>query len=234
MDDFERYGDYNEIDEPPSKSKTGLILAIAAGAVILLVAIVIGIRLFTFNHYPKAMKTLYFNDTLTEYYNAEGGDIEVYTQKLRAPYDDAKQGNFFVSELMLIPEIDQLQLCLRYNNSLSRTLYENYGFEGFEPENETQFTFRLWRDGDEDNPNGYEIGRLTVTEWESYAMYRYCKLVFDGVDFGIGEDNGAEWIRLEIYIEGLEKDEPFMIAVYENNEEYSTLDEYKLSRGEAP
>ncbi len=234
MEDFERYGDYNEIDEPPSKNKMSMILAIAAISVIAIVAVVIGIRLFTFNHYPKAMKTLYFNDTLTEYYNANDGDIDVYTQKLRAPYDDAKQGNFFVSELMLIPEIDQLQLCMRYNNSLSRTLLENYGFDGFDPENEAQFSFKLWRDGDEDNPDGYEIGRLSVAEWESYAMYRYCKLVFDGVELGIGEDNGPEWIRLEIYIDGFEGGKPFMIAVYENNEEYSKLDEYKFSKGEKP
>ena len=88
MEDFERYGDYNEIDEPPSKNKMNLILAISAILVIVLVAVVIGIRLFTFNHYPKAMKNLYFNDALTEYYNANDGDIEVYTQDLRAPYDD--------------------------------------------------------------------------------------------------------------------------------------------------
>ena len=40
--------------------------------------------------------------------------------------------------------------------------------------------------------------------------------------------------RLEIYIEGFEGGKPFMIAVYENNEEYSKLDEYKLSKGEKP
>lgn len=234
MEDFERYGDYNEIDEPPSKNKMSLILAIATILVIALVVVVIGIRLFTFNHYPKTMRTLYFNDTLSEYYNATGGDIEVYTQKLRAPYDDAKQGNFFVDNLILIPEIDQLQLCMRYNNSLSRTLLENYGFEGFDPANEAQFSFRLWRDGDEENPDGYEVGRLSVAEWESYAMYRYCKLVFDGVDLGIGEADKAEWIRLEIYVEGLEREEPFMIAVYENNDEHSTIEEYKLSKGEKP
>lgn len=234
MEDFERYGDYNEIDEPPSKNRMSLILAIVVIAVIALVALVIGIRLFTFNHYPKAMKTLYFNDVLTEYYTAKGGDVEVYTQELRAPYDDAKQGNFFVSELMLIPEIDQLQLCVRYNNSLSRTLYENYGFEGFDPANEAQFSFRLWRDGNEDNPDGYEIGRLSVAEWESYAMYRYCKLVFDEVDLGLDSTDAVEWIRLEIYVEGLGEQKPFMVAVYENNEEYSKLEEYKISKGEEP
>ena len=234
MDDFERYGDYNEIDEPPSKNRISLILAIAAMAVIALVVVVIGIRLYTFNHYPQSMKTLYFNDALTEYYNTKGGDIEVYTQDLRAPYDDAKNGNFFCSELMLIPEINQLQICLRYNNSLSRTLLENYGFEGFDPQNELQFSFRLWRDGDENTPEGYETGSLSVAKWESYAMYRYCKLVFDDVELDRDGDDAVEWIRLEIFIEGLDLQNPFMVAIYENNEEYSKLEEYKLSRGEKP
>ena len=233
MDDLERYGDYNEIDEPPSENRMSLVLAISAIAVIALVAVVIGIRLYTFNHYPQSMKTLYFNDSLTEHYNAYGGDIKVYTQDLRAPYDDANQGNFFGAELMVIPDINQLQVSVRYNKSLSTTLLENYGFEGFDPENELQFSFRLWRDGDENNPDGYEIGRLTATSWESYAMYRYCKLVFDDVDLGLDGDK-VEWIRLEIFIEGLERETPFMIAVYENNDEYSKLDEYKLSKGEKP
>ena len=234
MDDFERYGDYNEIDEPPSRNRLNMILAISAGAVILLVVVVIGIRLFTFNHYPKTMRTLYFNDTLTEYYGAMDGNIEVLTQELRAPYDDANHSNFFVGKLMLIPEIDQIQMCLRFNKSLGQALLENYGIENFDPNNEMQFTFRLWRDGDDTNPDGYEIGVLTVAEWESYAMYRYCKLVFDDVDLGLDSEDGVEWIRLEIFVEGVNADTPFMIAVYENNEEYSKLDEYKLSRGEKP
>ena len=234
MNDFERYGDYNEIDEPPSKNRLSLTLAIAAGAVILLVVLVVCIRLFTFNHYPKAMKTLYFNDTLTEYYNANDGNIEVLTQELRAPYDDADHSNFFVGKLMVIPEINQLQMCVRFNKSLGQALFENYGLENFDPDNELQFSFRLWRDGDDTSPDGYEVGRLTVTEWDSFAMYKYCKLVFDDVPLGLDSEEHIEWLRLDIFIEGIDSDTPFMVAVYENNDEYSKFDEYKLSRKEKP
>ena len=67
-------------------------------------------------------------------------------------------------------------------------------------------------------------------------MYRYYKLVFDGIDLtAVGEDK-IEWIRLEVFVKG-QKDEkkPYsMIAVYENNEAYSTFSEYKISSSEVP
>ena len=68
----------------------------------------------------------------------------------------------------------------------------------------------------------------------SFHDIPFCKLVFDEVDLGLDGGDKVEWIRLEIYIEGLERETPFMIAVYENNDEYSKLDEYKLSKGEKP
>ena len=41
------------------------------------------------------MKKIYFNNTLTSFYNERGGEIGALTQGLRAPYDDEKKGNFF-------------------------------------------------------------------------------------------------------------------------------------------
>ena len=66
-------------------------------------------------------------------------------------------------------------------------------------------------------------------------MYRYCKLVFDGIDFD-GEDVGEaiEWIRLEVFIDGVKDGHPFMIPIYENNEGYSKFEEYSLSSKERP
>ena len=233
MDDFERYGDYNEIeDEQPKKNILGLVLKIVSGVVCAAVIGIIGLRLFTFNYYPDSMKRLYFTDALTEHYVETGGNIGALTQKLRAPYDDADRGNFFCDRLIVIPDIGELQVALRYNVSIASSLADNYGLSDFDAENTSQFSFRLWRNGS-DGGSGSEIGTITAALWDSYAMYRYCKLVFDGVDFGLeeGEDK-IEWIRLEIFIEGIE--EPFMVAVYENNDDYASFSEYKLSKGEAP
>jgi hypothetical protein len=226
MDDFERYGDYDEIEEenPPAGNPVSLILKIVCTVLIVVVVGTIGIRMHTFNHYPKEMKVLYFNETLTAYYNDNGGQLSALTQKLRAPYDNPNEGNFFADHLIVIPEIDQLQICMRYNVSVADTLTGKYGLSAFDADNSAQFSFSLWRSGDD---AGYETGRLSVCFWDSYAMYRYTKLVFDDVDF-----DGAGWIRLEIFVEGIE--EPFMIPIYENSESYSKFEDYKLGKGEKP
>ena len=235
MDDLERYGDYNEVDEPPTKSPMLLVLKIAVIAIIAVVVGLLGFRIFLFNHRPDSMKTLYFTDTLTAYYNETDGDIGALTQKLRAPYDDEKAGNFFCDNLIVIPGCGELQVSLRFNKSLADTLYEEYGFSNFQVDNTEQFSFRLWRDGVYFGESGYEVGTLTAIEWEDHSMYRYCKLVFDGIDFE-GEDVGEaiQWIRLEVFIDGLNKAAPFMIPIYENNEEYSKFEEYSLSKKERP
>ena len=235
MDDLERYGDYNEVDEPPKKSPVLLILKIAAIVVCAAVIGVLGYRIFLFNSSPESMEKLYFTENLTEYYNSTDGKIGAITQKLRAPYDDAEEGNFFGDNLIVIPGCGELQVSVRFNKSFADTLREEYGFADFDPYNEEQFSFRLWRDGTDGDDPGCVIGELTFSKWEDYSMYRYCKLVFDGIDFD-GEESGEaiEWIRLEIFIDGVDKKEPFMIPIYENHSEFSKFDEYILSKEERP
>lgn len=228
MDDFERYGDYNEIEEdnPPRKNILGIIFKIVAAVIIVAVIGVVGARLFTFNYYPDSMKRLYFDDKLTAYYLHTGGDIGAITQKMRAPYDDADLGNFFCDNLIVIPELGQLQVSVRYNESLATSFDENYGIKDFDIEDSSQFSFRLWRDGEGEA----RIGELDASYWDSFMMYRYCKLVFNGVDFSKEAD--VKWIRLEILVDGI--DEPFMVAIYENNDSYSAFTDYELSKGEEP
>ena len=55
------------------------------------------------------------------------------------------------------------------------------------------------------------------------------------VDFGLDEgENKAEWIRLEIELNGAKEKTVFMVPVYENNSEHSSFDEYKISAKERP
>lgn len=239
MDDFERYGDYNEVDEAPSKGRGMLIIKIVAAAVCIIVTLIIGIRLFTFNFYPSDMTSLVFTPTLTEHYEKTGGNINALTQNLRAPYDDNNLGNFFASNLIVIKDAGEIQITLRYNVSLANTLAERYSVKDFDVDDPSLMTFSLWRDGYGEVEDGEEIGTLTVMAHDSFAMYRYVKLVFDGIDFSRDDsDDKIEWIRLEIDIEGAKtsKGEPhtFMIPIYENNESHDTFAEYQLSGKEHP
>ena len=230
MDDMERYGDYNEVDEVPGKNP--VLTFIKTVAVVLIFAVVglIAFRLFTFNYYPKAMKSIYFTEALTEHYRNTGGDIGAKTQKLRAQYDDPDDGNFFCDHLVVIPDIGEIQITLRYNNALEEMLAEERGDGELLPED---FSFRLWRYDVANEESVCVTGELVASEWDSFLMYRYARLVFDGVDLG-GEDDPTQWIRLEIFVDGANKGKPYMVCIYENHELYSSFSDYELSSGEVP
>ena len=228
MSDFERYGDYSEVSESPTKSP--VLLAIKITALVLCFAVVglLVFRVFTLNYYPKAMKSVYFGEALVNYCEANGGSANAKTQELRAPYDDAKLGNFFADYLVVFEELGELQISIRYNVSLADTILDEYGVT-FDPDDTSRFSFSLTRSGGDENATGAAAGvpmsaTLSHVEFDSFMMYRYARLVFDGVDF-----EGAKWIRLDVAIDGVPHKTPYMIAIYENNEGFSTFLEYTVS-----
>jgi hypothetical protein len=234
MSDFERYSDYNdyEDDEPRGKSPVGLILKILVGIVIISVVGIVAFRIIIFNSYPDSVKNIYYNDKLTAYYTETNGEIGAKTQGLRAEYDDPDKGNFFADNLIVIPDIDQLQISLRYNTSLMAAILDEYGVE-LDPDNPDNFEFSLSvlplskNDG-----TAYRTGELTYSCFEENMMYRYYKLVFDDVDLTLDGEKEV-WIRLEIKIKGVEMEAPYMILVYEDTAT-SKLEDYVLSSKERP
>ncbi len=238
MDDMERYGDYNEIDEPPRKSRVGLVIKIIAALLCITVIGTLAFRLFTFNYYPDSMKRLYFNEALTEHYLAEGGNIGAKSQKLRFEYDDEAEGYFFCSNVAVIPEAGQLQLSLRYNDALRDDIAKEYSLSELPEDLSELFVFKLRRSGEgKEGEAGVPLAAtVTPVIRESFLMYRYVKLVIDGIDFGAEDsEEKINWIRLEVYIKGGSDDEPFSgNLIYENHEQYSKFDDYVLSPGEAP
>ncbi|MBQ8372323.1 MAG: hypothetical protein IJX38_05265 [Clostridia bacterium] len=226
--DMERYGDYNEVDEPKSKSKFFLIMKILIFAVCFLVVGVIVFRLILFNYYPDNIEKLQYTEALREYYYGNDGNMTVETQTLRAPYDDENEGNFMADNLLVVRDAGHLQLSIRYNNALYATLAEK-GID-LNEDPSRRFTFRLVRDPVDNSDEAAvpePIGTYSDCFAEEFMMYTYFKVMFDGIDF-----EGVEWIRLDIYVDGAE--EPFSIPVYENNEGYRSFDEYKLSKEEVP
>ncbi len=232
MEDMERYADYNEVDDAPA-GKNPVVRLLKMTIIILCLAVVgfFIFRVIFFNYYPKQMKNIYFNDTLTEYYESTDGEIGAVTQTMRAPYDDADLGNFFADNLIVIRGAGQLQLSVRYNESTILRLEEKYGIS-LDGERESLFTFELERVPFDSETEPYSIGRLDYIATDSKLMYTYHKLVFDGVTFA--EDGEYDWIRLKITINGAEGAEPHYILVYEVSEENSQFSEYKLSKGERP
>lgn len=245
MSDFERYGDYNEVDESPKKSKVGLALKIFIVALCLGVVGFLVFRVVLFNYYPERIKSIYFTDELTELYNSKGGDIGALTQTLLDSssfgFDDSSEGNFYCKHMIYVPEAEQLQITLRYNVSLMSSIKEKYGIE-LDTDGRDNFDFSLVaaRSSDEtdgtetDSELGADMGAtLVAEEYDSALMYRYVKLVFDGVRLDKGTEDEVNWIRLEIRLNGVEMEKPYMILIYWNTEEFPLIP-YTMSKKERP
>jgi hypothetical protein len=230
MEDFERYGDYDDrdYDEPKKSGLIALILKWCIFAVCIGVVFIIVFRIVIFKNYPSSVTELYFTESLTEYYNEKSGEIGAKTQSLRAPYDNPKFSNFMCDYLIVVEEAGELQITVRYNDSMIPEAEAKYGLTGLKAGEENLLSFRLV-----DN-NGNVCGTLAHAHYESRFMYNYAKLAFSGVDFGTG-DSSVKWIRLEIFINEAKSDEPFsMIPIYENHEDFNLFSDYVLSDREKP
>ena len=226
--DMERYGDYTEYEDdiPRRKNLPVLIMSILIGIVCFSVVGFLGLRILLFNYYPSSAKDLYFTEKLTEYYNQTEGEIGAKTQDLRAPYDDPNVANFFCDNLIVIDEIGEIQVSVRFNTSAIENMIAASSYETLDPEDADLLTFRLY----DNNGKVYEAPVYVGTE--SFLMYRYYKVVFDGIDL---KDNPPNWIRIEIFVKGQTSAEPFaMVPIYENNVDYAKFKDYKLGKEERP
>ena len=245
MEDLERYGDYNEVDDEPGEKRgiVGIILKILIAVVCLSVVGVVGFRIFVFNHYPDSVSGIIYSDELRDYYNECGGDMNAYTQPLDIMYDDPAEGNFFFDKLVYIPDADHLQVSIRYNTSLMTSIEEKYGVT-LDPDADPMelFDFKLVKTKSDYTPpedgsieavpvETVAVPSLSVTE-ESF-MYRYVRLAFDGVDFGLDEDEPpVSWLRLDITVKAAEGvNKTFSLAVY--NYALEAI-EYNPSSSEVP
>ena len=126
--------------------------------------------------------------------------------------------------------------------SLMTKIEEEFGIS-LDRDSEDNFSYRLvaMRKNDtvdEDLP-AEQLGtpmeaEVVAEEYDSFLMYRYVRLVFDGVKLNDGEENEVDWIRLEVTVNGVELEKPYMIAIYLNDDERFPLVPYKLSSKEKP
>lgn len=234
MEDIERYADYNEYEDDIPKGKKTPVMLILKILLALVAVAVIGLfafRMIVYNYYPDTIENILFTEKLTAYYNETDGKIDAKTQKLRAPYDDPREGNFFADNLIIVEGIDHIQVSVRFNEALIDDLNAKHGLS-LTPDDTSAFSFALSRNHSSEDNVFVPIGTLTAVESDNAMMYRYFKLVFDDVELDRGGANEVKWLALAVYVEGI--DEPFRIAIYENNTEHSELADYKLGSKEKP
>ena len=152
-------------------------------------------RIYIADHYPKDTVRMVFTEPLTEYYTSKNGEITAETQNIRFPYDSAEDGNFFASGLIVVRDAGNLQVTVRYNESTLPKVAAFYGLTETPAPADGLFRYTLTASYHTESEEGdYRTYDMSYLSEDSAYMYRYGKLVFDGVDF---ED--AVWMRVDIY-----------------------------------
>lgn len=161
-------------------------------------------RIF-FSGDPSEIKPLIANEKLVSVYNEKGNDLVLKTQKQKAL---AESGRFSVTDCVFIPEADQIQITVRYNNSTLRRLAEDFELSTVPEKKDELFditvvkTTDLTPENDEDN-----LKRENLKEERFYptgksktaytSLYTYKKFIFDNIEW---ED--AVGLFLDIYYVG--------------------------------
>lgn len=168
-------------------------------------------RIYIAEHYPKDTVRMIFTEPLAEYYNEQNGEIKAETQNIRFPYDSAEDGNFFADGLIVVRDAGNLQVTVRYNESTLPKVASFYGLPETPASTEGLFRYTLTASHNTTaEGEDYRTYNASYLSENSAYMYRYGKLVFDGVDF-----EGVSWMRIDIYYG--EETTPFgHICVYES------------------
>ncbi len=159
-------------------------------------------RIFVADYYPAEMKEFVYTEKMQQDEMLDIDKLDVYTQKLMAPYDDPKNGNFFANYMLCAPDVGVIQATVRYNSSTLPRVAEFYEMEAIAGGPLELFDFSLLVSYETEDPNGNYV-RYAMSENEAFAdeflMYSYARLVFEDVEF-----EGAIWMRVDIFLRGQE------------------------------
>lgn len=205
------------------------IIKLAFATLILAVNIFLLWRVFSSSD-PRSLTSLTPNEALYEAYLADNSLSDMFTQKQRTLTSAEKNAGYFsVSDTVVIPSANQLQLIFRYNNSTIRALAEDYSLSEV-PSRDTELyevsllvATDLTPENTEDNlsnaPESVKFtriyGRLVATEQKN--LYNYRKFVFDFGELDISsllENKTLLAIYTDVYYNG---------DINYENEPYGTL-----------
>ena len=159
---------------------------------------------------PKALRMITPTKQLTELYRVLGDDVILYYQKYEEfTCEKRNYGYFAVTNALIAPQIEQVQLVLRYNNSTLEKLPQDYkGLCNEVPDrDETVYDVTLVMvidltpedatdNGDEKN---LKKERYFPTQMisEKQGLHNFRKYIFDGIDMG-----NALAVYVDIYYKG--------------------------------
>ena len=175
----------------------GRILKLLMVLLILTVTAVLAWRIFFSENYEK-VKGLSPNEKLEQAYDQYGKDLVLqYQVQPSITKADKNYGYFSVVECVFIPQINQVQLVVRYNNSTLEHLKEDYALSEVPDRRKDLFdiTLSVTSDNPEENCRIFPTGEA---KQESTKLYTYRRYTFDDVslnDLTIG-------VFVDIYYNG--------------------------------
>ena len=137
-------------------------------------------RIFFSENYEK-VKGLHCNEKLEEAYAQYGKDLILqYQVQPSITKSDRSYGYFSVVECVFIPQINQVQLVVRYNNSTLEHLKEDYELSKVPNRSETLFDVTLTV-ASENPEDACRIQPSEKSDYEYTKLYTYRRYTFDNV-----------------------------------------------------
>ncbi len=147
---------------------------------------------------PDSMSLPAPNEDLAAAYELRGEELSMFRQGQRSITSGEKNyGYFSVTDALFIPDANQIQVVVRYNNSTLRALAEDYGLSQVPDRREDLFDVSLTVATDltpenaEDNLGNAE-GSVAFTrvhpvsvEGDTKNLYNYRRLIFDLEEAGL-------------------------------------------------
>lgn len=173
-------------------SKTTKIIGKSLKAIFYLIVVVINVIVLwrvLFSGDPSSIKPILANEQTVATYEEQGNSLKLYVQKQKVLTDS---GRFAVTDCVFIPEANQIQVTVRYNNSTLRYLAEDYELSEI-PDRKTEIfditivkTTDLTPDDPDDNldENALKEERFYPSEEPKTAyksLYSYRKFIFDNI-----------------------------------------------------
>ncbi len=165
----------------------------------LLVLIVVAInalllwRVFVSTKPPREIAHLQANEALVSAYETHGASLTLrYQEQASITRAEGNYGYFSVTQCVFIPEAEQVQIILRYNNSTIRHLAEDYTLAEIPDRENHLFDVTLVKTTDltpEDSSDNIKPEALSETRYapnETYlrdttSLYTYYRYTFDGI-----------------------------------------------------
>ena len=156
-------------------------------------------------------KYIVFTDSAVEQYESSPDNFTVMSQQLSESIDDG--GYYRISSYAFLPELGELQLTVRYNNSTLETLKAYYGDISIADE---VFVFTL----SDSSGKVYDRYKFAAS---SNIIYNFRRIVFEGVDF---ENAGTLYLNV-YYVCDASKSAPMSLS-FKLYDEKNTTYESKL------